>query len=99
MALMAENGDREKERAKELIEKLAPRQASAIVGLLEKMLDPVSRAIANAPIDDEPLDPQEEKKINESREWSKNNKPIPHAQVMRELGITPAELDRFIKST
>ena len=96
---MAENGDRERKRAKELIDRLAPRQASAVVGLLEKMLDPVSRAIANAAIDDEPLDPQEEKKINESREWSKNNKPIPHEQVMQELGITPEELDRFIKST
>jgi len=99
MVLMTENGDPEKKRAKELIDKLAPRQASAVVGLLEKMLDPVSRAIANAPIDDEPLDPQQEQELNESREWSKNNKPIPHEQVMRELGITPEELDRFIKST
>jgi len=47
-SFMAENGESEKRRAHELIEKLAPRQASAVVGLLERMLDLVSRAIANA---------------------------------------------------
>ena len=96
---MAGNGESEKQRAHELIEKLAPKQASAVVGLLEKMLDPVSRAIANAPIDDEPLDPEEEKAVNDSKEWLKHNKPIPHEQVLADLGITPEELDHFIKST
>lgn len=35
-----------KEHAHELIERLVPSQVSAVVGLLEAMLDPVSRAIA-----------------------------------------------------
>jgi hypothetical protein len=96
---MAGNGESEKRRAHELIEKLAPRQASAVVGLLEMMLDPVSRAIANAPTDDKPLDPSEEKALSEAKEWLKHNKPIPHEQVLADLGITPEELDRFIKST
>jgi hypothetical protein len=82
-----------------LIEKLAPRQASAVAGLLEMMLDPVSRAIANAPMDDEPLDSEEEKALNEAKEWRKHDRPIAHGQVLAELGITPEELDRFIKST
>src|SRR6266852_2124917 len=94
---MAENGESEKRRAHELIEKLAPRQASAVVGLLEMMLDPVSRAIANAPTDNEPLDPREEKALNEAQEWLKHNKPIPHEQVLAELGITQKEIDRFMK--
>jgi len=96
---MAENGESEKRRAHELIEKLAPRQASAVVGLLERMLDPVSRIIANAPMDDEPLGPNEEKALNEAKEWLKRNKPISHDQVLAELGITPEELDRFMKTT
>jgi hypothetical protein len=96
---MAGNGENEKRRAHELIEKLAPKQASAVVGLLEMMLDPVSRAVANAPADDEPLDPEEGEAVNESKEWLRHNKPIPHEQVLADLGITPEELDRFIKST
>jgi len=50
----------EKEQAHEMIERLAPSQVSAVVGLLQAMLDPVARAIANAPIDDEPVTPEEE---------------------------------------
>jgi len=96
---MAGNGETEKQRAHELIEKLAPKQALAVVGLLEKMLDPVSRAIANAPVDDEPLSPNQEKSLNEAKEWLKHNKPIAHEQVLADLGITPEELDHFIKST
>jgi hypothetical protein len=42
--------------------------------MLEALLDPVSRAIANAPVDDEPLTAAEEKALEESREWSKHNK-------------------------
>ena len=96
---MAENGESEKRRAHELIEKLAPRQASAVVGLLERMLDPVSRVIANAPMEEEPLDSNEEKALNEATEWLKCNRPIPHDQVLAELGITAEELDRFMKKT
>lgn len=88
-----------KEHAHELIERLAPSQVTAIVGLLEAMLDPVSRAIANAPIDNEPLTPEEEKALRAAQEWSKHNKGIPHEQVLAELGITQEEIERFKKTT
>ncbi len=84
-----------KEHAYELINRLPPTQLSAVVGLLEAMLDPVSLAIANAPIDDEPLTAEEEKALGEAREWSKHNKGIPHEQVLAELGITQEEIERF----
>ena len=84
-----------KERAHELIDRLRPRQLSAVVGVLEAMLDPVSLAIANAPIDDEPLTAEEEKSIGEAREWLKHNPGIPHEQVLAELGITQEEIERF----
>jgi hypothetical protein len=45
----------DKQRAHKLIEHLAPDQVPAAIGMLERLLDPVARAIANAPIDDEPL--------------------------------------------
>ena len=84
-----------KEHAHELIDRLPPAQLSAVVGLLEAMLDPVSLAIANAPVDDEPLTPEEEKALGEAREWSKHNKGIPHEQVLAELGITQEEINHF----
>ena len=85
----------EKRQTHELIERLPATQLSAVVGLLEAMLDPVSRAIAHAPIDDEPVTPEEEKALAEAREWSKHNRSIPHEQVLAELGITQEEVDHF----
>ena len=61
------------------------------------MIDPVKRAIENAPIDDEPLTPEEERALEESREWFKHNRGIPHEQVLAELGITQEEIDRFMR--
>jgi len=94
---MEGNGDNEKRRAHELIDRLEPKQASAVVGLLESLVDPVSRAIRNAPIDDEPVTAEEEEAVNQSREWLKHNQPIPHEQVLAELGITKEEIERFMK--
>ena len=84
-----------KEHAHELIERLPPSQLTAVVGLLEAMLDPVSRATAKAPVDDEPVTAQEEKALAEAQEWLKHHKPIPHEQVLADLGITQAEIDNY----
>ena len=64
-------------------------------GCFERLLDPVARAIANAPIDDEPVTAEEEKALDESREWFKHNKGIPHEQVLAEMGITQEEIDNY----
>jgi hypothetical protein len=64
----------------------------------ELIFDPVSHAIANAPIYDEPVTAEEDAAVEESREWLKHNKGIPHEQVLAELGITPEEIERFMKS-
>lgn len=85
----------DKQHAHELIERLAPSQVLAVVGMLEAMLDPVAHAIANAPVDDEPLSTAGEKALDEAREWSKRNKGIPHEEVLAEFGITSEEVDRF----
>jgi hypothetical protein len=92
---MGHSSTNEKQQAHELIERLPPTQLSAVVGLLEAMLDPVSFAVANAPIDDEPVTAEEEKALAKAREWSRRNKSIPHEQVLAELGITQEEIDHF----
>ena len=84
-----------KEHAHELIERLPPTQLAAVVGLLEAMLDPVSRAIANAATDEETLTAEEKKALDEAQDWLKHNKGIPHEQVLAELGVTQGEVDNF----
>ena len=85
----------QKQQAHVMLDLLGPEKISAVVGLLEVMLDPVARAIANAPIDDEPVTEEEVKALAESREWLKHNKGIPHEQVLAELGITQEEIDNY----
>jgi hypothetical protein len=85
----------DKQHAHELIERLAPSQVPAAVGMLERLLDPVARAIANAPIDDEPLTADDAKALAEASEWSKRNKSTPHEEFLTELGIAQEEVDNY----
>jgi hypothetical protein len=85
----------DKQHAHELIERLAPSQVPAAVGMLERLLDPVARAIANAPIDDESLTADDEKALAEASDWSKHNKSTPHEEFLAELGISQEEVDNY----
>ncbi len=49
-----------REHAHELIDRIAPGQVPAAVELLEKMLDPVAFALANAAFEDEEISEEEE---------------------------------------
>lgn len=92
---MAQAATDPKQQAHELIDKMSVGQAAAVVGLFKAMLDPVEIALANAPIDDEPLSAEEIKALDASREWLKHNQGIPHERVLAELGITQEEIDNF----
>ena len=84
----------DKQHAHELIERLAPSQVAAVVGVLEAMLDPVARAIANAPVDDEPESDEERQAVAKSKAWfaQRSGQGIPHEEVLAEFGLTPDDL-------
>jgi hypothetical protein len=88
--------DRTKEQAHQLIERMAPSQISAVVGLLESMLDPVSRAIANAPVDDETEPDEERRAVAASKAWIAEHpgEGIPHDEIVAELGLSDKDLKR-----
>jgi hypothetical protein len=90
---MATNVIREKHQLHKMVDLLAPEQAQALRALVEVMLDPVARSIANAPVDDEPLTRDDEIALDQAREWLKRNQAIPHEQVLAELGITSDEIE------
>jgi hypothetical protein len=56
------------------------------------MLDPVSRALANAPIDDEPITEAEERAVAEARQSLQHNKGIPLEEAVAQLGLTMEEV-------
>ena len=91
---MGTEATQERRQAHVLLDLLPDDKLNAVVHLLQVMNDPVARAIAQAPVDEEPLTVEEIKALNESCEWSKHHPGIPHQQVLAELGITQEEIDR-----
>src|SRR3989442_1088843 len=85
----------ERRQAHAYLDRLPPEQLSAVRGLLETMLDPLSRAIVNAPVEDEQIGAEEERAVAEAREWLKHNKPVPHEEVMAEFGLTLEDFERM----
>jgi hypothetical protein len=83
------------QHAQQLLSHLAPAQVAAVVHLMEVMLDPVSRALAIAPPEDEEISEEEEKAVAEAREWLKHNPGIPFEQVVAELGFTMEEVINY----
>jgi hypothetical protein len=73
------------------------RYDGALVGLLETIIDPVTAALRNAPLDDEPISEEEERAVEEAREWLRNNggRGIPFEQVVAELGFTMEEVKNY----
>jgi hypothetical protein len=85
----------ERQQALAYLDRLTPKQLSAVRGLLEAMLDPVPRALANAPVEDEEISEDEERAVAASREWLKHNKPIPHEEVLAEFGFTMEDFEKM----
>ena len=56
---------------------------------LESIFDPVTMALRNAPIDDEPISDEESSAVAEARQWLVDNggKGISHSEAMRRLGF------------
>jgi hypothetical protein len=76
-----------KERAYKLIDRLAPNQLSALVSLLETMLDPVARSLAQAPVEETPASPDEAAALDEARSALDRGEGIPHEDILREFGL------------
>lgn len=86
----------DKQHAHALVERLDASQIPTAVRFLEFMLlDPVSRALATAPFDDEPLSEEGRRAVDEADQWLKHNMPIPHEEVLGDLGLTVEDWDRM----
>ena len=77
---MESDPQQERQQAHAYIDHLPTAQLAAVRVLLESMLDPVSRALANGPFDDEPIS-EEERDIGRSES-------VPQATPTRALACT-----------
>src|SRR5438132_10137495 len=86
---MASDAGSEKKHAHELIDQLDPAQVSAVVPLLQFMLlDPVSRSLAAAPVEQEPVPPEEAAALDQARASLDRGQGISHEDVLREFGLS-----------
>ncbi len=83
------NGVSKKNRAHELIERLPDSQIATAVRFLEFMLlDPVTRALATAPPDDEPVTEQDRRRFHDGQAcFAQRGKSIPMEDVLTEFGL------------
>ena len=83
-----------KQHAHELIERLPPSEVATAVRFLEFMLlDPVARAVATAPPDDEPVTDEDRRLFHEGQIWfrQRGGKGIPMEDVLSEFGLKPED--------
>lgn len=93
---MPENTELERMRAHVYLDHLPDGQVSAVRTLLEAMLDPVSRSLANVPVEDEEIGSEEEEEaVRESVEWRKHNTPISNEEVFADLGLASTDFERM----
>ncbi len=78
-----------REHAHKLIDQMPESQISALIGFLETIVDPVTKALASAPLDDEPESAEERKSVATTRQKlaRRGGKGIPHQEAMRRLGL------------
>ncbi len=92
---MAYGSTDEKQHAHELIDRMAPGQVAAVVGLLEIMLDPLSCTLASAPYDDEPVSSEEAREVEEAKASFARGEGIPHDEVLAEFGLSSQDFERM----
>lgn len=78
-----------REQLHHLVDSLSESQITALIVLLNSMLDPVATGLRDAPSDDEPESAEERQAVAQSRDWlaRRGGKGIPHAEAMRRLGL------------
>ena len=84
-----------KEHAHELIERMAPGQVSAVVRLIEAMLDPLAGALGSAPYDDEPVSEDEARALEAARIALARGERASHQEVLAEFGLSSADWERM----
>ncbi|MFN0169443.1 MAG: hypothetical protein ACKV22_23720 [Bryobacteraceae bacterium] len=92
---MAHEFEQERQQAHAYLDRLSPEQLSAVSTLLATMLKPASSSPVQPPLAEEEVIEDEERGVAESREWLKHHKPIPHEEVLAELGISIREFEQM----
>ena len=85
----------QRQQAHALLDFLPAEKLAAVRSLLEVMVEPLSRSLALAPVEDEEISEEEERAVAEAREWLKHNPGIPFEEVVAGLGLSMEEVRNY----
>ena|SRR5271166_2951696 len=95
---MGADATQERQQAHVLLDRVPQEKLTAVVRLLRVITDPVARSLANAPFEDEPISAEEVRAVEASKAWLRSHNPIPHEEVLSELGLTIEDFERMSRT-
>ena len=78
----------DRQQAHELLDRLGPAQFDAVVKLLEVMVEPLSRSLALAPVEEEEITSETAAALDCARASLARGEGIPHEEILREFGLS-----------
>ena len=84
---MGTNVTQERQQAHALLDMLPQEQLSAVRSLLEVMVEPLSRSLASAPVEEEEVTPETAAALDRARASLARGEGIVHQDILREFGL------------
>lgn len=78
----------ERQQAHALLDMLPAEKLNAVRSLLEVMVEPLSRSLALAPVEEEEITAETAAAIDRARASLSRGEGIPHEEILREFGLT-----------
>lgn len=88
----------QRHHAHAFLDRLPADQLAAVCGLLESMLSPLDRKLALAPIDDEPLTPEDAAAIQAGMASLEKNGGVPMEEVLADFGLTMEDFHKMAET-
>jgi ethanolamine utilization microcompartment shell protein EutL len=83
---MATDITEERQLAHTLLDMLPQEKLTAVRGLLEVMVEPLSRSLAFAPVEEEEVTPETAEALARARDSLARGEGIPHEDILHEFG-------------
>jgi hypothetical protein len=77
----------QRRQAHALLDILPAEKLTAVRSLLEVMVEPLSRSLALAPVEDEEITPETAAALDRARASLDRGEGIPHEEILREFGL------------
>lgn len=84
---MDQNAAQEREQAHALLDLLPIEKLTAVRSLLAVMVEPLSRALASAPVEEEEINTETAAALDRARASLARGEVIPHEDILREFGL------------